>query len=151
MLDVRAERHQALGLLAVLGVVTTQRNELLANRTSAVRLPLAVLRMLDHPFHLLTARQATVRVATLTCVDQRLDAPLDGLFARFLRVRLLDIGRGRTVVQVETKLLHLVRMADLLLARETQIEVLRREMEVSGCSIEDPRGGGKLTSHTVQW
>lgn len=93
MLDVRAERYQALSLLAVLGVVAAQRNELLANRTTAVRLPFAVLRVLHHPFHLLTAWQATVGVATLASMHQRLDAPLDGLLAGFLRVGLLDVRR----------------------------------------------------------
>lgn len=130
MLDVRAERYQALSLLAMLGMVAAQRDELLANRTPAMRLPLAVLRVLNHSFHLLTARQATVGVAALTSVHQRLDAPLDGLLPGFLRIGLLDIGRRRTVVQIETELLHLVRMTDLVLAREAQIEVLEMGKEV---------------------
>lgn len=108
----------------MLGMVAAQRDELLANWTPAVRLPLAVLRMLNHSFHLLTARQTTVGVAALTSVHQRLDAPLDRLLPGFLRIGLLDIGRRRTVVQIETELLHLVRMANLVLAREAQIEVL---------------------------
>jgi hypothetical protein len=41
--------------LAMLGMVTTQRNELLADWATSIRFPLADLRMLNHTFHLLAA------------------------------------------------------------------------------------------------
>jgi hypothetical protein len=56
-------------------------------------------------------------------VHQTLDTALDGKFPRLLRVR----GCRRvsaSSVQVETKLLHLVRMTVLLVAGDAQVEVV---------------------------
>jgi hypothetical protein len=41
--------------LAMLGMVTTQGNELLADWTTSISFPLADLCMLNHTFHLLAA------------------------------------------------------------------------------------------------
>lgn len=91
MLDVRAEWHQALGLLAVFSMVAAQGDKLLANRTTTMGLSLAVLRVLDYPFHLLTAWQTTICIATLTRVHQRLNTPLNRLLAGLLWVGLFDV------------------------------------------------------------
>lgn len=55
---------------------------------------------------------------------QRLYAALDGQLARLLRVGLLHVARGRAHVDVETQLLHLVRMAFLLVAGHAEVEVV---------------------------
>lgn len=93
--------------------------------------------MLNNPLHLLTAWQTTVCVTTLARVHQRLNAPLDGQFPRLLRIRLpAAVTRADgSVVQVEAELLHLVRMADLLVARWTEIVVLWKmqiEIQLTG-------------------
>lgn len=126
MLDVGTERHGALLLLTVLRVIATECDKLLANGASSVGLALAVLRMLDNELHLLARWQAAVGIATLAGVRQRLDATLDGLLAGLLWISLLVIRQRRAVVDVEAELLHLVLMANLLLAHDTQIEVLRK-------------------------
>lgn len=69
LLDVQAERNGALGLLTELGVVATQRDELLANGAPSVGLPLAGLRMRHHPLHLVARRQPAVCVSALAGVD----------------------------------------------------------------------------------
>ncbi|MEE6526403.1 hypothetical protein FKM82_027050 [Ascaphus truei] len=56
VLDVEAEGHRALVLLAVLGVVAAQSNKLLADGTPSVGLALAALGVLHHPLHLLAGR-----------------------------------------------------------------------------------------------
>lgn len=70
VLDVETERHRALGLLAVLGMIATERNKLLADWTAAIGLAFASLGVLHHPLHLLAGRQRTVGIAALTRVDQ---------------------------------------------------------------------------------
>lgn len=82
LLDVEAERHRALVLLAVLGVVTAEGNELLADGAPAVGFPFAALGVLYDPFHLLAGGQGAVGVAALAGVDQGLDAALDAEAAR---------------------------------------------------------------------
>lgn len=76
LLDVWTERHQTLVLLAVLCMVTTQSDELFADRTPSVSLSFAVLRVRHNALHLLTRRQTTICIAALTSMDQRLDAAL---------------------------------------------------------------------------
>lgn len=124
MLDVGTEGHGALLLLTMLGMVTTEGDELLANGATAVGLSLAVLRMLDDALHLLARRQAAVGVATLAGVHQRLDTTLDGLLAGLLGIGLLVVRRRRAIVDIEAELLHLVRVTNLLLAHDAQIKVL---------------------------
>ena len=75
--DVEAEGDGTLVLLAVLGVVAAQGDQLLAHGAAAVGLALADLGVLHHPLHLLAGRQRAVGVATLAGVHQRLDAALD--------------------------------------------------------------------------
>lgn len=77
VLDVEAEGYGALVLLAVLGVVAAQGDELLADGAAAVGLALATFGVLHHALHLLAGRQAAVGVATLAGVNQGLDATLD--------------------------------------------------------------------------
>ena len=81
LLDVEAEGDGTLVLLpvllAVLGVVAAQGDQLLAHGAAAVGLALAILGVLHHPLHLLAGRQGAVGVATLAGVHQRLDAALD--------------------------------------------------------------------------
>lgn len=54
LLDVQTERDGTFVLLAVLGVVAAQGDELLANGTATIGLPLAALCVLNDPLHLLT-------------------------------------------------------------------------------------------------
>lgn len=128
LLDVRTERNQTFVLFAVLRVVAAQGNELFANRTSPVGLPLAVLRVRDDALHLLARRQTTIGIATLASVNERLDAALDGLLASFLRIGLrTSVGWRRAVVEIEAETLHVMLVADFVFAGETQIEILRRK------------------------
>lgn len=80
--DVEAEGHGALVLLAVLGVVAAESNELLADGAPSVGLAFAAFGVLDDPFHLLAGRQRAVGVAALAGMHQRLDAALDAQAAR---------------------------------------------------------------------
>lgn len=82
MFDVEAEGHGALVLLAVLGVVAAESNELLADGAPSVGLAFAAFGVLDNPFHLLAGRQRAVGVAALAGVHQGLDAALDAQAAR---------------------------------------------------------------------
>ena len=77
VLDVQAERDRTLVLLTVLCMVTAQSNELLAHRAATIGFALAALGVLHHSLHLLAGRQRAVGIATLTSVDQGLDAALD--------------------------------------------------------------------------
>lgn len=85
LLDVEAERDGTLVLLAVLGVVAAQCDELLAHRTPTVGLALAALRVLNHPLHLLAGRERAVGVPALARMDQGLDAALDAETPTLLR------------------------------------------------------------------
>lgn len=53
LLDVEAERHRTFVLLAVFCMVTTKRNELLADRTTTIGLAFAAFGMLNYTFHFL--------------------------------------------------------------------------------------------------
>lgn len=85
LLDVQAERHRALVLLAVFGVVAAQGNELLADGAPAIGFPLATFGMLHDPLHLLAGGEGAVGIPALAGVDQRLDAALDAQAARVSR------------------------------------------------------------------
>ena len=95
LLDVEAEGHRALVLLAVLGVVAAQGDELLADGAASVGFPLAALGVLHDPLHLLAGRQRAVGVAALAGVHQGLDAALD---AQAARVSWALGGRGLLAV-----------------------------------------------------
>ena len=82
LLQLLAERDQALVFIAVLGVVAAQSNQLLAYRTATVGLASAALGVSHYPLHFLAAVQATVCVSALTRMHQRLNTPLYGLAAR---------------------------------------------------------------------
>lgn len=77
LLDVEAERHRALVLLAVLGMVAAEGNELLADGAPAIGFSFAALGMLHNSLHLLARGQRAVGIAALAGMDQRLDAALD--------------------------------------------------------------------------
>lgn len=77
LLDVEAEWHRALVLLAVLGVIAAEGNKLFANGAPTVGFPFAAFGVLHHPLHLLAGRQGAVGIAALTGMHQRLDAALD--------------------------------------------------------------------------
>lgn len=57
LLDVEAEGHRALVLLAVLGMVAAEGDELLADGAPSVGFPLAALGVLHDPLHLLAGGQ----------------------------------------------------------------------------------------------
>ena len=122
-----------------------ERDELLAYRTPPVSLALALPRVHHHAFHLLTRRQATVCVPTLTGVHQRRNAPLDGLAARVLRVHRAPLppgaplrplavsvgpggggvgGAGAVHVETAELLVHAVGVAVRLVAWHAQVKVL---------------------------
>ena len=87
LLDVYAEGDGALGLVAGLGVVAAQGDELLADGAAPVRLALAALGVRDDPLHLPAGRQLAVGVAALARVHQGLYASLDGYSPAAARVR----------------------------------------------------------------
>jgi hypothetical protein len=133
VLDVQTEGYRTLVLLAVLGVVAAQGDELLADGAATVGLALATFGVLHHTLHLLAGRQAAVGVATLAGVDQRLDAALDAEAARVSRV-----GDGRSgrvvalVIQAQTQLLHLMNVPLRVVAGDAQVIVLgQREEKVA--------------------
>lgn len=82
LLDVEAEWHWALVLLAVLGVIAAKGNKLFANGASTIGFPFAAFGVLYNPLHLLAGRQGTVGIAALAGMHQRLDAALDAQAAR---------------------------------------------------------------------
>lgn len=102
VLDVFTERDRALVLLTVLSVVATQRDKLLANGAATIGFSLATFCVLNNTFHLLAGRQRAVRVSTLTCVDEGLDATLD---AEATRVSGALSGSGSLVAAliIQTK------------------------------------------------
>lgn len=57
LLDIQAEGHRALVLLAVLGMVAAQGDELLADGAAAIGFPFAALGVLHNALHLLAGRQ----------------------------------------------------------------------------------------------
>ncbi len=77
LLDVEAEWHRALVLLAVFCMVTTKCDELLADRTTAIGFTLAAFGMLNYTFHFLARWKRAVGIAALAGMHQRLDAPLN--------------------------------------------------------------------------
>ena len=103
-------------------MVAAESYQLLADGTAAIGLPLALLGVAHHPLHLVAAGQAAVGVPALAGVHQALDTPLDTQLPGFLRV-----AGGRTVTagvsEIESKLLHFVRMSVLLVAANTEIKV----------------------------
>lgn len=105
-------------------MVTAERDQLLADGTVALGLALADLGVRDHALHLLARGQAAVGVAALAGVHQRLDAALDGLLARLLRVSLLHVAGRGAHVEVEAELLHLVGVALLVVAGHAEVEVV---------------------------
>jgi len=117
----------------VFGVVAAQRNELLADGTAAVCLALAAFRVLDNALHLLAGRQGAVGVATLTRVDQRLDAALDAEAPRISRT-LGGCSRRvvAVIVQSEPQLIHLVLMTFDVVASDAQVIVLEKEGKREG-------------------
>ena len=116
--------------LAKLGVVAAEGDELFADGAAAVGLPLALLGVRDHPLHLVAAWQAAVGVSALAGVDQALYAPLDAQLPRLLGVARRH-GLAVAPVQVEPKLLHLVRVAIVLVAGHTQVKVLANRAVVA--------------------
>ena len=104
-------------------MVAAEGDELFADGAAAVGLPLALLGVGHHPLHLVTAWQSAVGVSALAGVDEALYAPLDAQLPR-----LLGVARRHRLpaapVQVEPKLLHLVRVAVVLVAGHTQVKVL---------------------------
>ena len=125
LLDVEAEGHGALVLLAVLGVVAAQGDELFADGAAAVGLALAALGVLHHPLHLLAGRQRAVGVAALAGVHQRLDAALDaqaaGVSGALRGGGLLVVA---LVIKPQPELLHLVVVVFSVVAGDTQVIIL---------------------------
>ena len=104
-------------------MVATESDQLFTDGTPAIGLPLALLGVADHPLHLVAAGQATVGVPALAGVHQALDAPL---YAELPRLLWVAGGRGvaARVAEIKAELLHLVGMAVLLVAADTEIKVL---------------------------
>lgn len=128
VLDIRTERHRTFLFLTVLGMIATQGNKLLANWAATICFAFAILGMLHHTLHLLTRRQTTIGIATLTSMHQRLNATLYGLFASLLRIGLFEIGRRGAHIQIESQFLHFMMMTHFFFAYSTQIKVLLKEI-----------------------
>ena len=130
VLDGEAEGNRTLlaVLLAVLGVVAAQGNQLLAHRATTVGLSLATLGVLHHPLHLLAGRQGAVGIATLAGVDQGLDAALDAQTPTLLRaLGGLATLAVAVVVQAQAALDHLMLVAFRVVAVNAKINVLIAE------------------------
>lgn len=128
VLDIEAEGHGALVLLAVLGMIAAECNELLAHRTATVCLALAALSVLHHTLHLLARWQGAVGIATLAGMHQRLDATLDAQTPTLLRtLGGLAALAVAVIVQTQTPLNHLVLMALSVVATNAQVKVLRKD------------------------
>lgn len=82
LLDVEAEWHRTLVLLAVLGMVAAEGNKLFADGASTISFPFTAFGVLHDPLHLLAGRQRTVGIAALARMYQRLYAALDAQAAR---------------------------------------------------------------------
>ena len=80
LLDAYAEGDGALGLVAGLGVVAAQRDELLADGAAPVRLALAANGVCHDALHLPAGLILLAVGKALAGVHQGLDAPLDGDF-----------------------------------------------------------------------
>lgn len=112
VLDVEAEGDGTLVLLAVLGVVAAQGDQLLAHRAATIGLSLADFGVLHHPLHLLAGRQGAVAVATLASVDQGLNAALDAQTPTLLRaLGGLTTLAVAVIVQAQAPLDHLMLVA----------------------------------------
>ena len=112
-------------------MVAAEGDQLFADGTASICLPLALLGVTHHPLHLVTARQPAVGVSALAGVHQALDAPLDAELPRLLRIA----GGGRlasSAVKIKAELLHLVRMSVLLVARHTQVKVVTDSAVIPG-------------------
>lgn len=127
-LDTGTEGHRTLGFLTVLGVIAAESDELFANGAASVRLALAALRVLHDSLHLGAARQTTVGVATLAGVQQRRNAAVDGLLARFRT--LLVVSAASVFVEAQTKLLHVVVVTNIFVANHAQVKVLKSHENV---------------------
>ena len=68
--DLPAEWHLAIDLIAMLGMETTQSNELLANGTSTICLSLACLGVLNHTLHLGAAWHIACRLTAVRSMDK---------------------------------------------------------------------------------
>src|SRR5690349_10363930 len=75
--DVPTERHLALRVRAVFGVIAAQRYQLLTDGTVALLPFLAHFRVFHNPLHFMTTQTTAIRVTTLARVYQRLDTTLN--------------------------------------------------------------------------
>jgi len=91
-------------------VVTTQRDELLADGAPAVGLSLALLGVRDDPLHLVARGRAAVGVATLAGVNQTLDAARDRVLPVVVRVRLAVRVACRNKIKLVLVNLKLVKV-----------------------------------------
>ena len=67
-------------------MAAAEANQLFTDGAVPVDFPFALLRVAEHPLHLVTAGQAAVGVQALTRVHQALDAALDAQLPRLLRI-----------------------------------------------------------------
>jgi len=104
-------------------VVATESYQLFAYRASSIGLPLALLGVADHPLHLVAAGKSAVGVPTLAGVHQALNTPLYAQLSGLLWVASWG-NFSTTTIQVETKLLHFVRVTILLVASNTEVKVI---------------------------
>lgn len=121
LLDSEAERHRAVVLLAALGMVAAEGNELPADGAPTNCLSPTVLGMFYNSLHLLTGWHGASGVTALPGMDQRLDAALDPLAVNISRV--LDgctLLVAALTIYTRTYFLHLVVMIFSVIAGDTQ-------------------------------
>ena len=139
-LDIGAKRHDAFGLVALLGMVAAEGNQLLAYSAAPVGLLLAVPRVRDETLHLVARRQPAIGVPALARVHQRLDELLQVQVATLLRVvalrlRVLGTTAAADLVQIHTQAFHFMWMALFVITLYTEIKILKRKKEKN----ESPR------------
>ena len=82
LLDVRAEWHRTIVLLAVLGMVAAEGNKLFADGASTIGFPFTAFGVQQDLLHLLAGRHRTVGIAALARMHQTLYAALYAQVAR---------------------------------------------------------------------
>ena len=110
LFDVLTKMNRTFGLLAHLGVIAAECDQLLANRTAAIGLPLTLPGMTDHSFHLVTARRPTIGITALAGVNQAVDTALYGRQAVGVAVLVGVVGGLGGGAEVEAQLLHTMWM-----------------------------------------
>lgn len=124
LFNLYTEWYLTLVLCTMFCVIQAQSNKLFTYRTHTVGLFPTTLCMRNDTLHLLTTWKSTIGVSALTCMHKRMNAPLNRLSTRFLRI-ILFITCRCSIIQIKTKFLHFMSMFLCFIAGITQIKILK--------------------------